>query len=336
MSTPLVSVYIPTFNRAHLIEASINSVLEQTFTDWELIIVDDGSSDNTRAVVEGLTSHVAGRVTYSRHENRGLFYCRNRGAELARGKYVAPLDSDDAWRPYHLQACVDALESNPEVDWVYGSLRRVDSISRETLVENKFYSDDRPRPFLELNVRRVGEVNIFDDASTLECAILNGLECSQQTSLIRRWVLDTVRFSGTYRVCEDQQYPIRALLAGAQLAYINDVHLEYSVHTDNISNASSASSISKAIDNECELIELFRDIQSVPDLPVHLHSAVRKRLSREYFWRLGYGVYWRHRRYRSAFKCFRQGLKYRPLHLPYWKTYLASLAKYPFLAIQSN
>ncbi len=94
---PLVSVIIPTYNRADLIQRAINSVRNQTYRNLEILVVDDGSLDNTRSVVESIPDS---RIRYMRHEkNRGLpAAARNTGIRAARGDFIAFLDDDDEWR----------------------------------------------------------------------------------------------------------------------------------------------------------------------------------------------------------------------------------------------
>lgn len=107
MST--VSVVIPTYNRAELLSRAIDSVLAQTYDDFELLVVDDGSTDDTEAVV---TAYDDDRVRYLAHEtNRGANPARNTGIEAAEGEFVAFLDSDDEWRPRKLEAQLDRLEA---------------------------------------------------------------------------------------------------------------------------------------------------------------------------------------------------------------------------------
>ena len=104
---PTVSVVIPTYNRADLLPRAIDSVLDQTHDDLELVVVDDGSTDNTEAVVE---SYDDPRVRYVAHEtNRGANVARNTGIEAADGEYVAFLDSDDEWRPRKLELQLDRV-----------------------------------------------------------------------------------------------------------------------------------------------------------------------------------------------------------------------------------
>jgi glycosyltransferase involved in cell wall biosynthesis len=112
----LVSIIMPVYNgQAFLVEA-IDSVLAQTYSNWELIIVDDGSTDNTPAIVSAYTDP---RIVKIRQENRGEAGARNTGLNMARGEYVACLDADDLYLASALAALVDYLESNQDVDVVF-------------------------------------------------------------------------------------------------------------------------------------------------------------------------------------------------------------------------
>lgn len=105
---PTVSVIIPCYNHGHYLPCALNSVLAQTFTDWEAIIVDDGSTDNTRQVAAQFTDP---RIRYIYQENRGLSAARNTGIRAAQGEYLAFLDADDEWEPHFLAVCVAVLSA---------------------------------------------------------------------------------------------------------------------------------------------------------------------------------------------------------------------------------
>jgi glycosyltransferase involved in cell wall biosynthesis len=95
-SNPLVSVIIPTYNRAHLILDSVQSVLQQTYENWELIIVDDGSNDDTEKVIHQIEN---AKISYFKIEHSGILgKVRNYGIKISNGEYIAFLDSDDIWR----------------------------------------------------------------------------------------------------------------------------------------------------------------------------------------------------------------------------------------------
>lgn len=118
MKPQKVSVIIPTYNRAHLIGDSIKSVLAQTYRNFELIIVDDGSKDNTAEVIAAFTDP---RIRYVYQPNCGRSIARNHALSLATGKYVTFLDSDDLYRPDKIGLQVDYLNSHPGVGMVYTS-----------------------------------------------------------------------------------------------------------------------------------------------------------------------------------------------------------------------
>ncbi|MDE5803251.1 MAG: glycosyltransferase [Lachnospiraceae bacterium] len=114
---PLVSVVIPTYNRIRTLPASVDSVLEQTYENLELIIMDDGSTDGTQEYVESITDK---RVRYRRADkNMGPSAARNMGAELAKGEYLAFQDSDDAWEPDKLEKQMKLMVDNGELAMVY-------------------------------------------------------------------------------------------------------------------------------------------------------------------------------------------------------------------------
>jgi glycosyltransferase involved in cell wall biosynthesis len=115
---PQVSVIVPTYNRADTIRRAIESVKAQTFDDWELIVVDDGSDDDTASIIEGL----APRMTVIRQENRGFGEARNAGIHASSGKYLAFLDSDDEFLPHHLELGIAFLEGFPDETFVSAEL----------------------------------------------------------------------------------------------------------------------------------------------------------------------------------------------------------------------
>jgi glycosyltransferase involved in cell wall biosynthesis len=116
LAPPQVTVIIPTFNRARYLTEAIQSVLGQTFPDYELIVVDDGSTDGTAAVLEGFGDS---RLRVLRQENHGISAAMNAGLRAAQGEYIARLDSDDVWFPNLLAYETRVLDSRPDIGVVY-------------------------------------------------------------------------------------------------------------------------------------------------------------------------------------------------------------------------
>ncbi|MGH2811490.1 MAG: glycosyltransferase family 2 protein, partial [Actinomycetota bacterium] len=108
---PRCSVVIPAYNVGPFVTEAVSSALGQTFADIEVIVVNDGSSDETAAVLEPLME----RIVYLEQPNRGLAAARNRGMQQASGEFVAFLDADDFWMPGYLQRMVGLLESRPDL-----------------------------------------------------------------------------------------------------------------------------------------------------------------------------------------------------------------------------
>jgi glycosyltransferase involved in cell wall biosynthesis len=122
-SKPLVSSIISFLNEERFIQEAIESVFAQTYDNWELLLVDDGSTDaSTRIALQYAERHPS-KVRYLEHpghQNRGVSVSRNLGSRHAKGKYVAFLDSDDVWLPNKLQRQVTILGACPEAGMVYG------------------------------------------------------------------------------------------------------------------------------------------------------------------------------------------------------------------------
>ncbi len=111
---PLFSVVIPAYNAARVIGATLETVLAQTTDDYEIIIVNDGSTDETEAVI---TAFPCDKIRLISVANGGVSRARNRGMSEARGKYIALLDADDYWLPRHLEAASLFLEAHPDICW---------------------------------------------------------------------------------------------------------------------------------------------------------------------------------------------------------------------------
>jgi glycosyltransferase involved in cell wall biosynthesis len=113
------SIIIPTFNRAHLISRAIESVLTQNFTDWEMIVIDDGSTDSTDDIVRHYSDSDP-RIHYHYTENEGAPAARNFGCSLAIGKYFTFLDSDDEYLDGHLSSRSEILSHEPAIELLHG------------------------------------------------------------------------------------------------------------------------------------------------------------------------------------------------------------------------
>lgn len=180
---PLVSVIIPTFNRSHLIMRTVESVLKQTLLDIEIIIVNDGSSDNTEELVSNCTDP---RVRYVYKENGGVSSARNTGIDIAIGDYLCFLDDDDEWANNYLEDMTGALENNPD----YGAAYCPFPLKGDTSSISK---TSRPCGHITKDLFQKGIVHIV-------------------ACLIRRDLLDDIRFDTALKIAEDSDFLLRVSL----------------------------------------------------------------------------------------------------------------------------
>lgn len=146
MAASLTSVVIPAYNRAEYLPLAVESALGQVGAEVEVIVVDDGSTDGTAAVVEAKKQKWGERFRYVWQENAERCVARNHGLRHARGEFVGFLDSDDLWRPHHVQMCVAALRREPEAAAAYGDHGLVDAdgkticehVPRQALTGDRF------------------------------------------------------------------------------------------------------------------------------------------------------------------------------------------------------
>lgn len=125
---PLVTVITATYNDEKYIEASIQSVLSQNFTDFEYIIINDGSSDNTRAIIESLQKQDP-RIRLVNQTNQGVVAARNNALRLAKGQYIAVIDGDDQWLPGKLKAQISLMQTDQSLVLVGGGLESINEES---------------------------------------------------------------------------------------------------------------------------------------------------------------------------------------------------------------
>jgi glycosyltransferase involved in cell wall biosynthesis len=321
---PDVSIILPTYNRAHFLRRAFCSIQAQTFADWELVVVDDGSTDDTRRAVEALSSPIRHRFSYIYQPNGGAYAARNTGLTYARGRYIAFFDSDDEWLPHHLHDCHKALETNADVHWVYGASRLVDDATGAELSPNSFYINGRPRPFRNLKCVDINQLRVFNEPDLIYRILSGaGLFAGLQNSIIRRGVFDRIPLRAASRnEAEDQVFVIRVLAAGFRLGYFESVHHVYHVHTQNSSGSARGISVDKQTRIYLDLIRGFEELPGLIALNPRQLRALNRKLAQEYFWHLGYATYWQSGQQRQALQAFRHALRLDPFRYEFWKTYV--------------
>lgn len=217
MSSPLISICIPAYKADRYLAETLESVGKQTYPHWELIVVEDGSRDRTEEIVTAFAATVNQSVRFLRHkENRGLPATRNTGIEAALGNWIALLDSDDLWKPGHLESLVRHVYRTPDATLVHaGSIL----FQSET---GKFLETRAPSPEMVGNFPHslfVGQY-IIQPASVL----------------VRRELWEKVGgFDPAFRYVEDRDMWLRCARAGARFVYSGEETCLYRKHTGALS-----------------------------------------------------------------------------------------------------
>jgi glycosyltransferase involved in cell wall biosynthesis len=212
--SPKVAVIIPCYNRKKYIQETVNSVLSQTYSDIELICVDDGCTDGTREILNSYGD----RITVLEHQgrvNKGQSAAINLGIQSSESDYVSVLDSDDLFAPEKLEYQVKYLEEHPEIGYMYSNGYTIDGNGNKLF---KIFPDGYIAP---------------NDPETVL------LECPLGTPsgyLVRRMVFDQAGyFDESFRSSQDHDMAIR-LAEVSQIGYLNDVHWYKREHSDSLSN----------------------------------------------------------------------------------------------------
>lgn len=204
---PIVTAIIIFLNGERYIEESIQSIFSQTYKHWELLLVDDGSTDESSTIARRYAEQYADRVFYLEHEghqNRGMSASRNLGIQHARGEFIAFLDADDIWLPYKLEEQLKIFDAFPDAGMVYGKTLLWHSWTNKPEDSNK----DR---FLSLGVRP----NALIKPPRLLLTLLEGSQAPTTcNAIVRKSVIEQVghfeeEFRGMY---EDQVFFSKVLL----------------------------------------------------------------------------------------------------------------------------
>ena len=224
---PRVSVIIPCYNYGRFLREAVASAAAQTLGDIEIIIIDDGSTDDTPDVIESIEDR---RIRTRRIPNCGVSAARNAGLDMARGEFIAFLDADDRWHADKLERQVALMDAEPDVAMVFSDLRRF-SEEDPSLDETQFAL---VREFSGLPTRpaRNGDGYVVDGDPFVTLGPLPQLPAWIQTDLFRACRVRDVRFCEQLTLAEDLHYIMRAYLRGA-VAYVADQLVEVRRHDSN-------------------------------------------------------------------------------------------------------
>ncbi|MEW6169945.1 MAG: glycosyltransferase [Candidatus Omnitrophota bacterium] len=205
-----ISVIIPTYNRENYLREAIDSVLEQTYQDFEIIIVDDGSSDNTKDLVASYILRYKQKIRYFYQKNKGQSAAINIGIRESNGEYIAFLDSDDIWLPQKIEKYLQLFEENPEISLIAGRMQVIDGQGN-----------------YKIGVLKPKIIPGNDVRSLLEQG-----SCSTSSIMAKRCVFENILFDENLLKVADLDFTIR-VARGYKILNIDDALTLYREHEIN-------------------------------------------------------------------------------------------------------
>lgn len=279
MNPPRFSVILPAYNAAAFIARAIDSVLAQTWPAEEIIVVDDGSTDATAAIVAGYGE----RVRYLRQDNAGVSAARNAGAQAAGGDWLAFLDADDWYYPDRLKWHADCIARDAALDFLTGDYdyRRPDgsriSGSMEIHASGRamLAKATQPAPLtLTLSPTRRGDTppTVIMTADELEPFVADHFGDTHTLSVPRAAFLELGGYPTGYRVCEDVFFLVKLCAASRRIGVVCAPMAAYVIHD---ASATRKDPLRAQLDNVRTLVDMDRAADAFPD-PVR--RGVRSRL----------------------------------------------------------
>jgi glycosyltransferase involved in cell wall biosynthesis len=224
-----IAIVVPTFNRGQLLQLTIAAVQQQTVLDWELVVVDDDSTDDTLAVVTRM-AQLDSRIRVTSQPHSGIAAARNRGLErIGASEFVSFLDDDDLWEPHTLQRLSEAIKRNPAAIGAYGLAQRIDHRGRQVTGDGLA---ERQLQRRAIEGRRL--VTLPTDApTTFEAMAFGNVIMTPGTVLIRRSALDR---AGHFREpAADWDMWLRLTMQG-DLVFVPEIVIGYRSHPSNESH----------------------------------------------------------------------------------------------------
>lgn len=235
---PLISVIIPTYNRAAKIGAAIDSVIGQTYPVWEIIIIDDHSQDDTEAAVEAYIRRHAAIRYVKLEQNYGPGHARNVGLELSKGEFIAFLDSDDTWYPEHLEKHIAVmLRYHVKLSYSFWAVKTLDGRTVQLFEAGTWHRNQFDKAVADAYITIEDNIAILKAPLFIEYAVINNVFCDCINTLVMsREVIGTCgNFDTGLKACEDDNFNFRLKLRYDAVVIMESLFL-YHQGTDNLYN----------------------------------------------------------------------------------------------------
>lgn len=262
---PKVSIIIPAYNCAEFIGRTIDSVLSQTYKDYEIIIVNDGSTDETEQAVSGYLKKYSDTIRYFVQENGGSAKARNKAIAHSRGQYIAFLDSDDLWRADKLEKQMSIINENPGVNFIFSNAKLI-----------SHSGEDTGKSYINSGVDALRKYSLFDQLLLKDYIPFSSVLLKKDTFNERG------NFDERWKGCEDYDFLLKIA------KFINPCEISDELASYRLSRQSKSKNLVCRHQSTISLVKQYLNGHKPAD---RMYERLMKERLSESYWGLGYAYY---------------------------------------------
>lgn len=280
---PLVSIIVPIYNRESYVEQLINTVKNQTYSNWELLLIDDNSTDKTVGKITFFAENDKRIKCLKNSHAKGASGARNTGLDAASGKYIAYQDSDDEWIQEHLATMVYYLEKYPD---------DIDLMSANPLRKNRSSGEVYSYDKINLNTliaKQLENAHIFEPKNTFEYQLF-GRIITTQCIVAKRDRIKTFRWNENLKAATDNLYNLNIAYNQVKIGHLQEFHSIYWAHNDNITNCGGNHDTARMEAVQKNFIKYWRTVLGDFELTKYQEAFAKKNLSETLAWHYAYSA----------------------------------------------
>jgi glycosyltransferase involved in cell wall biosynthesis len=322
---PVVSIIIPIFNRENLVKQVIDTVVQQTFVNWELILVDDSSTDSTVSLINEYAAKDPRIKCVINSHKKGPSGARNTGLDESTGQYIAYHDSDDEWYPHHLETMVYYLDKYS---------KDIDLMSANPL--RKFLETNEVFNYDTIDLKAVPHTKVEDvcliTRSRLFEVQLKGRAITTQCMIGKASIMKSVRWNEDLNAAVDIMHNLELCALDIGVGHIQDYHAIYWAHDDNLTNCGGGHSPARMERVHSAFVLYWQLVLKKFELTREQKKYAEHELAETYAWHLGYHTYEPQKKFKEALRCYLMALIVSKCELKYL---IASIKILPKWALNS-
>ncbi|PHS59380.1 MAG: hypothetical protein COB03_02845 [Alteromonas sp.] len=302
---PLVSIIIPIFNRENLVDRVLNTVLNQTYRHWELLLIDDASTDDTKVKIDSLCGDDTRVKCIDNVHCKGPSGARNTGLDYATGKYIAYQDSDDEWINVHLETMVRYLEKySDKID-----LMTADPLRKYEGTEEVFNYDKLD--VTKISYSKLDEGYLFAEEEIFDKQ-LRGRVVTTQCMVGKAELMKSVRWNEKLNAAVDIMHNLELCAKNIGVCHISEYHAIYWAHDDNLTNVSGVHSPNRMERVHGAFALYWELVLAELKLTYKQEEYVKSNLAKCYAWHLGYETFEPQNKFLVAIEYYKKALKLLP------------------------